>query len=303
MTITAEQRARRAHSIGGSDAPAIVGASPWKTPLALWLDKVEPEQQEMLDSLPMRIGTALEPVILEQFERETGMLVETCEDTLTDIEHPFLTGHIDGIVVDNGPRHGVEAKWVSMPSDEWGVPGSDQVPPHVFIQCLHYMMVTGWHQWHVAVLFGSRDFRTYTIGRDEKMILALRKHELEFWQLVQERIAPPMSAPADARLLFKRDDGSAKIASPEIESEIERWKHCKREEKAYAEMCDNIAIRVQAFLGESATLLDHDGKPLATWKAGKPPERFDTKAFKQANPELHAQFIRTGDPVRRFLVK
>lgn len=305
MAITAEQRAQRAHSIGGSDAPAIVGASPWKTPLALWLEKVEPESQEVVDSLPMRMGTALEPVILDQFARETGWEVEQYTDTLTDSEHPFLTAHIDGVVCDQGDRfpEGLEAKWVAVATDEWGVPESDQVPPHVFIQCLHYLMLTGWNTWHVAVLFGSRDFRRYTIARDDRLIATLRRHELEFWQLVKERIAPPMTSPQDARLLFKQDNGSVVVATPEVMKNLEMLKHCKREERSYSQLSDDLIASIQQYMGEASTLVDAAGNQVATWRTSKPAKRFDSKAFQKFDPDCYEQFARTGEPVRRFLIK
>jgi len=60
---------------------------------------------------------------------------------------------------------------------------------------------------------------------------------------------------------------------------------------------------VMKTLGESDTLVDPAGRALCTWKASAPPMRFDAAALKAAHPELHAQFLKPGEPSRRFLLK
>jgi hypothetical protein len=55
-------------------------------------------------------------------------------------------------------------------------------------------------------------------------------------------------------------------------------------------------------LGDSDTLTNA-GRTVATWKTAKPSARFDSAAFKEAEPELYSKFIKTGEPSRRFLLK
>lgn len=55
-------------------------------------------------------------------------------------------------------------------------------------------------------------------------------------------------------------------------------------------------------LGDRDTLM-LNGIPLATWKAAKAAVRFDAKAFMAAHPELYGQFLKDGEPSRRFLIK
>ena len=44
--LTDEQKAKRIKGIGGSDTAAILGLSPWKTAVDVYLDKVEPDNDE-----------------------------------------------------------------------------------------------------------------------------------------------------------------------------------------------------------------------------------------------------------------
>lgn len=56
MSLTARQREIRAGRIGGSDAAALFGVSPWRTPLRLYCEKVwdlagDPERRDMVERL------------------------------------------------------------------------------------------------------------------------------------------------------------------------------------------------------------------------------------------------------------
>ncbi len=61
---------RRREYIGASDSAAMLGYSPWSGPLTLFMNKTEGYQQAT--TAAMRIGTALEPVILDMWAEETG---------------------------------------------------------------------------------------------------------------------------------------------------------------------------------------------------------------------------------------
>lgn len=302
MTITTEQRERRRSGIGGSDAPAIVGVSPYVTPLALWLDKIgEADERVDAPTIPMKIGNALERLIMDELGQTIGCEIVPFTETLRDPEHPYLLGHPDGVVMNR--LEGAEAKWVSFPSDEWGEPETDQVPPHVFIQCTHYLMVTGWTRYHVGMLSASGKLNHYIIERNEDIIAKLRAMEIEFWNLVQSRIAPPMTSVDDAALLFTKDDGSTIVATPHIVGLVEQLRHVKSELESYTEIKEGLEGHLKAFMGEAATLVDPLGNRLATWKSAKPADKVDIKALASAHPTLAKQFTVTAPAARRFLLK
>jgi predicted phage-related endonuclease len=53
-----------------------------------------------------------------------------------------------------------------------------------YIQMQHYMAVTGWDMWHLAVLIGNRQFLWYDVPRDQEWIDMIIEKETEFWDCV-----------------------------------------------------------------------------------------------------------------------
>ena len=60
----------------------------------------------------------------------------------------------------------------------------DEYPYQYFFQMQHYMAVTGWDMWYLAVLIGNRKFRWYEVPRDEKAIQNIIEIESKFWNEV-----------------------------------------------------------------------------------------------------------------------
>ena len=52
-----------------------------------------------------------------------------------------------------------------------------------------------------------------------------------------------------------------------------------------------------------AEAISYGGQTIATWKAPKPSERFDAKAFAKAHPDLAKEFTAVSQGARRFLLK
>ena len=98
----------RRQGIGGSDAAAILGLSPYKSPLLVYYEKVHGTVQE--DSLAMELGRELEPFLRRKFacwlkEQEgCSVAVEEVPFLLQHPEHPFLLANLDGRI--HHPEHG-----------------------------------------------------------------------------------------------------------------------------------------------------------------------------------------------------
>ena len=63
--------------IGGSDVAAIMGISPWKTPLAVYLEKTMPLPPEGFDGEKPQLarGKRCEKYILEEYAERTGQIL------------------------------------------------------------------------------------------------------------------------------------------------------------------------------------------------------------------------------------
>jgi putative phage-type endonuclease len=198
--ITTEQLATRHLSIGGSDAPAICGMGAFsgqnQTPLGMYLEKTRQIEPEVLTGEQLYWGNQLEGAVLKAYSEKTGLRVNRVNNTVVHPNHSFLTANLDGRVIahPDGIRVGVEAKTTgefAYLHGDWGDEGTDEVPNHVLIQCLHYLGVTGWDRWDVAVLIGGNKHRIYHIPRNDDAIGALQETEIGFWDHVERRVPPP----------------------------------------------------------------------------------------------------------------
>lgn len=179
----------RRMGIGGSDAPAICGLSRWGNPLSVYVEKVSTKEPDEEESRFMYWGTRLEPVIADEFSKQTGLKVRQCNYILQHQEHDWMLANIDREVIDpERGRIGLECKNASQyKAKEW----QDGLTPEEYIvQCSHYMMVTGAPCWYLAVLIGGNDFVWRLLERDMDLEQHLFRHESEFWQMVQAQTPP-----------------------------------------------------------------------------------------------------------------
>ena len=95
--------ADRSLFLGGSDAAAVMGVSPWNTPVDLWMQKTRRTPRDVPDARRQKIydrGHKLEPFIREMVidkMTELGLRVElvAINQRYVDPEHPFLSCEID----------------------------------------------------------------------------------------------------------------------------------------------------------------------------------------------------------------
>src|SRR5205823_5075211 len=88
-------------------------------------------------------------------------------------------------------------------SEEWGEPGTSQIPDHYAVQVQHQMAVTGYREADVAVLFSGSDLKLYTVPFDKPLVEGLIELESAFWRHVTTATPPPEIA--SARLELRTD--------------------------------------------------------------------------------------------------
>lgn len=287
----------RRRGIGGSDVAGILGMSKFKTPLQVYLDKIG-EAEKTQDNESMLWGRVLEPVIRQQYAERTGRVVRVPEQIIYHKKFPFMIANLDGFTEDNRV---IEIKTARF-GDDWGEPGTDQVPVPYLLQVQHYMAVTGFEVADVAVLIGGSDFRLYEIKADKDLHELLIEKEDEFWGMVQGRHPPEPVTAADAQAMFKAKVGLSIEANADAFEAIGKLAEIRAKIKDYEQQEEQSKAVIMKTMGAADTLT-WNGKTLATWKESKPRQTFDAKRFQQAHPDLYAQFVSTGNPSRRFLLK
>lgn len=204
--MTREQwLSERKKGIGGSDAAAVIGQSKWATPYTVYLDKlgILPDKE---DNEALRQGRDLEEYVARRFTEETGKRVQRCNYMIRNDAYPFAIADIDRRVI--GENAGLECKTTSTLDlrQFHGV----EFPERYYVQCVHYLAVTGADRWYLALLVFGKEFHVYCLERDEAEITALMKAEAEFWEMVQRQEPPDVSGlEADSNALDAVYENSA----------------------------------------------------------------------------------------------
>lgn len=301
MNDAAEKFPDRAEYLGASELAAVLGLNPWRSPLDVYLEKrgaVPPA--DLSDNQAVHFGNVLEDVVAQEFSRRTGLEVRRDNRELVHPRLPFVRGHIDRRIV--GQKAGLECKTAGIRmAGQFGEAGTDEVPPSYLIQCAAYLAITGFDEWHLAVLIAGNDFRTYRIPRDEELIAGIEARTKTFWACVQAGRPPEARSLDDIKALYPTDAGTEIQATADLVSRCTSLAEVRRDIKELEAAEDALKLEVQKAMGDHARLIGPDGKPLATWTTTIS-KRLDTKRLEADHPDLCAQY-RIESAARRFLLK
>ena len=195
-------REGRKHSIGASDAAAVMGISPWKTEAQLWDEKANGKTLDFNNSDTVR-GHRSENHILELYGIETGRKIFSGERIMLMSNHnPFMSCTLDGIdFTDEDNPIIIEVKSVKFSHGDWS---DDKIPDYYFTQLLHQLAVTGWNEAILLVRFTrnegweSASERMYHVKREDvqNQIDKLVRKEGKFWnEYVLNKRRPPCRMP------------------------------------------------------------------------------------------------------------
>jgi putative phage-type endonuclease len=168
----------RRGGIGASDAPVIMGHSPWQKESELLLLKTG-QKTEMPANPAMLRGKRLEPLARLAYVNHTGIdVAPMCVQSLT---HDWMRASLDGLSVDGG--HVVEIK---CPGEkDHRVADSGLVPEKYYAQLQHILAVTGLAE----ISYWSFRFDhtvLLEVKRDNGFIAGLIEKEAAFWARVRQ---------------------------------------------------------------------------------------------------------------------
>jgi len=174
----------RKSKIGASDAPVIMQASPWKTPLQLWEEKIGLRTNDFKSS-SMQRGIDMEDEARNKFQEVTGISMEA-----NIAFHPtisWMMASLDGMDADK--KNIVEIKCVNRTDHSQAIAG--EVPEKYFPQLQHQLAVCGLEMAYYFS-YSPNDFALIKVYRDESFIDKMIKKETEFWECVQDFVPPPL---------------------------------------------------------------------------------------------------------------
>lgn len=135
MSLTKEQKNRRV--IGSSDAPIIMGTSPYATPYQLWEEMLGFRERKVTKA--MQRGSDLEDSAKRWFESKMNTIL--FPTPVKHKEHSFMTATLDGI--DDECTHMVEIKWPNKEFHEMAKKG--KVPDAYYPQVQHQLEAASSH--------------------------------------------------------------------------------------------------------------------------------------------------------------
>ena len=177
---TSEWLAWRSHGLGASDAPAIMGENPWKSPEHMFKEKLN-EIRKSEPNSAMRRGTALEPEARSSYERLTGVKVRPM--CLESTRFDWLRASVDGLAHDGASV--IEIKCGEAVYRHAASEG--KVPRYYVGQLQHILAVTGLAQIDFWCYLPGRPEVHLCIDRDEDYIGRLIETETTFWQALEKR--------------------------------------------------------------------------------------------------------------------
>lgn len=167
-----EWLAYRRQGIGGSDAAAVMGISPFRTGVDLYYDKL---------GLPVKTGLEVCPMPV-MFQHP---------------DHPWMLADVDRLVtLSDGGTAILECKTTNYNArDKWEYDGKPIVPEYYEAQGRHYMAVMNLNRVYFCCLYGNNEDEAMIrqIDRDPKYEAELIALEENFWvNHVQAKVLPPM---------------------------------------------------------------------------------------------------------------
>lgn len=290
----------RAKYLGGSDVAGILGISPWRTPLEVYLDKVQPRIKPV-DPSKQKVftrGQRMEPYVIDLLSEETGLEIIHRGNRYIHRDYGFIAAEIDA---EAATGENIEIKTVSpFKAKEWGEVQTDAIPVHYTAQAMHGLMVTGKQVCVFGVLIGGDDFRIYRVERDEETIQAILEKEVAFWDRVINLNPPEATTVSDISLMFEKDAGSSIEADGKalalFKDLLDMKSRCKSLEEEIAVSEEKLKLYMQEH-----SILTLDGKPICTWKS-QVSKRFDQKLFQVEHPDLYEKF-KTATTSRVFRMK
>lgn len=300
FTGTSEERhaqwlQARKEGIGGSDAAAILGMSKYATPLTVWLEKTgRSEPDDLSENESVYWGSTLEEVVGREFKkRHPDFKVRRRNSLLRSKEHPWMLASLDfEFTTQEGKKGVLEVKTCDkMLAKDW----EDGVPDYYVPQPTHYLAVTDYDLYAVAVLIGGNRYKDIILERDEDDIQALIERERVFWfDFVASDVMPEVtSTKADSEALNELynppNDEYISALSSDMPI-LDRLKKAKERQKETKDEIDLLTNELKSIIGESRGIITEREK--VTWSRSEA-TTFEKSKFAADHPEMYEEYTVT----------
>ena len=194
----------RGKGLGSSDAPIIMGVSPWKTPYQLWLEKTNIKPSTFKGNWATRRGQELEPQIRIWYIGEHG--IKMTPQNAEHHENPVWRASADGY--NKTMNRLIEIKAPNIKDHQTAVEGN--IPEKYFPQCQWLLMVFNAESLDYVSFNESHEtsHAVVEIKPDLDYIRKLKEAASDFWNHVERQIPPP----TDEQIIDEQSDTAMAIA-------------------------------------------------------------------------------------------
>ncbi len=296
----------RKSGIGSSEVATILGLNPFETPYQLWRRKVGLDAPKD-ETFAMKAGHYLEDAVSHFWQDETGreVIKRSAGDWLIrSNEKPFLQVSPDRTYWLSGEKRSEENKGILECKTTQRQVDADNIPKHWFCQVQYQLGVAGLQFGSLAWLTAGREFGYKDISLVPDFYAWLIENVERFWfDNVKGGQEPAAVKVSDVLLKYNtHTPGKVVEVDEEVFKAYEDLKEVKKEIDALTERKEADEQRLKlAFMDAEA--ISYGGDTIATWKASKPSQKFDAKAFQAAHPDLAKEFTSEVPGTRRFLLK
>lgn len=316
----------RRRGIGGSDAAAILGISPWRTARDLYYDKLNVVKADMDENwVALEMGHLLEDLVARIFAKKTGLHIFQRKVMFQHPLYPWMLADLDYLVeLPDGSNAILEIKTTNYNAREiWWYNGEEIVPVYYESQGRHYMSVMNLDRVYFCCLYGNNEDEVIIrhLDRDyayESELIAL---EDAFWNdHVQKHQPPDYTESGDLILqslqrwkgIDRRDLPPAAFGAPQL-PQIHQYLQLQEQKGVLAKQVTQLDAQMQQLKGLLVSELG--GKDCATCADGEQNyvisynpirrqgiSKDNLVRLREVYPEIYAQFVETSES-RRFSIK
>lgn len=263
---------RRRQYLGASDVAAVLGLSPYRGPLAVWIEKTSPVVSETKPW--MRWGHLVEDAVCTGYSEITGRTVTNPGPYELQVhpDIPWLAATLDRTTTGSeqrpAPADGLgvmDAKAVGFQkAGDW----EDQPPLHLQVQIAAQMACTSRKWGTLAALVGGMSIEVKDLAWDQAFWDAALPQLERFWDMVQKRIQPEADALTGTTEAIKarwaKPNGLTILGdgpTQDLADELDRARDAATTAKDRVELLSN---QLRAKMGDAEFMAFGDGSRMAS---------------------------------------
>lgn len=277
---------------GASDAPILMGASPFKTRTDLFLDKTNPPTLQP-ETAAFRRGNLLEAPLIQVVAKEFGIPLYT-PDVMYQRDRFMVS--LDGVDNEENPTVVIEAKTTSAHT----VKIASDLPT--------YWLWQGWAQTFVTgapvifvVLDRNMDIAVIQCPHNDAAMEQLQQEAERFGNAVESKMYGQVIEfdslkAAEVAALYPATDTTIEIGEEganlvlDLETARQRVKQAQEYEDSIKDEIAKLLLN-----NEVGTF---NGEKVVSWKQQQGKRMLDTTRFKAEQPEMYAMYEKQGQPFR-----